>query len=93
MESWHLVGLAPARRKKTNAHQAPVALGSYKFVFPNQFDVYLHDTNVRWMFDKLFRALSHGCVRVKEWRKLSDFLIRNDTSHSSCCDGYRIKAA
>ncbi|HET6256885.1 MAG TPA: L,D-transpeptidase family protein [Puia sp.] len=55
------------------------SLGVMKFNFKNKYDVYLHDTNVRWMFDKAFRALSHGCVRVKEWRKLSDFLIRNDT--------------
>jgi L,D-transpeptidase YcbB len=50
-----------------------------KFNFKNKYDVYLHDTNGRWMFDKKFRALSHGCVRVKEWRKLSDFLTRKDT--------------
>lgn len=55
------------------------SLGVMKFNFRNKYDVYLHDTNVRWMFDKSFRALSHGCVRVKEWRKLSDFLVRNDT--------------
>ncbi len=55
------------------------SLGVMKFNFRNKYDVYLHDTNVRWMFDKVFRALSHGCVRVKEWRKLSAFLIRNDT--------------
>ena len=55
------------------------SLGVIKFNFKNKYDVYLHDTNVRWMFDKTARALSHGCVRVKEWRKLSDFLIRNDT--------------
>src|SRR6185312_5106156 len=55
------------------------SLGVMKFNFRNKYDVYLHDTNVRWMFDNVFRALSHGCVRVKEWRKLSDFLIRNDT--------------
>jgi murein L,D-transpeptidase YcbB/YkuD len=55
------------------------SLGVMKFNFKNKYDVYLHDTNVRWMFDKTFRALSHGCVRVKEWRKLSDFLTRKDT--------------
>jgi L,D-transpeptidase YcbB len=55
------------------------SLGVMKFNFRNKYDVYLHDTNVRWMFDKTFRALSHGCVRVKEWRKLSLFLIRKDT--------------
>ncbi len=55
------------------------SLGVMKFNFRNKYDVYLHDTNVRWMFDKTFRALSHGCVRVKEWRKLSAFLTRKDT--------------
>jgi murein L,D-transpeptidase YcbB/YkuD len=55
------------------------SLGVMKFNFKNKYDVYLHDTNVRWMFDNKFRALSHGCVRVQQWRKLSSFLIRNDT--------------
>ncbi|HEY4060763.1 MAG TPA: L,D-transpeptidase family protein [Puia sp.] len=55
------------------------SLGVMKFNFRNKYDVYLHDTNVRWMFDKSFRALSHGCVRVQQWKKLSDFLVRNDT--------------
>lgn len=55
------------------------SLGVMKFNFRNKYDVYLHDTNVRWMFGKSFRALSHGCVRVKEWQKMADFLIRNDT--------------
>jgi murein L,D-transpeptidase YcbB/YkuD len=55
------------------------SLGVMKFNFRNKYDVYLHDTNVRWMFDNKFRALSHGCVRVQQWRKLSAFLIRNDT--------------
>jgi len=55
------------------------SLGVLKFNFRNKYDVYLHDTNVRWMFGKSFRALSHGCVRVKEWQKLADFLVRNDS--------------
>ncbi len=55
------------------------SLGVMKFNFRNKYDVYLHDTNARWLFGKSFRALSHGCVRVKEWKKLSDFLVRNDT--------------
>ncbi|MDP4148988.1 MAG: L,D-transpeptidase family protein [Bacteroidota bacterium] len=55
------------------------SLGVIKFNFRNKYDVYMHDTNVRWMFGKSFRALSHGCVRLKEWQKMADFLIRNDT--------------
>ena len=53
------------------------SLGVIKFNFRNKYSVYLHDTNVRWMFSKSQRALSHGCVRVQEWQKLADFLTRN----------------
>jgi len=55
------------------------SLGVIKFNFRNKYSVYLHDTNVRWMFGKQYRALSHGCVRVKEWVKFANFLVRNDT--------------
>ncbi|MFT3824577.1 MAG: L,D-transpeptidase family protein [Chitinophagaceae bacterium] len=55
------------------------SLGVLKFNFPNKYSVYLHDTNARWLFSKSSRALSHGCVRVKEFEKLADFLVRNDT--------------
>ncbi|MBS1667389.1 MAG: L,D-transpeptidase family protein [Bacteroidetes bacterium] len=55
------------------------SLGVIKFNFRNKYSVYMHDTNVRYMFGKSFRALSHGCVRVQQWVKLSDYLIRNDT--------------
>ena len=54
------------------------SLGVLKFNFANKYAVYLHDTNARWLFAKSGRALSHGCVRVKEWEKLSHFLVRNN---------------
>ncbi len=55
------------------------SLGVLKFNFANKYSVYLHDTNVRWMFSRANRALSHGCVRVKEFLKLADFLVRDDS--------------
>lgn len=55
------------------------SLGVLKFNFANKYSVYLHDTNARWLFGRGGRALSHGCVRVKEFMKLADFLVRNDT--------------
>jgi murein L,D-transpeptidase YcbB/YkuD len=42
------------------------ALGKIKYLFPNKYSVYMHDTNQRYLFDKDFRALSHGCVRLHE---------------------------
>lgn len=41
------------------------ALGSIKFLFPNPYAVYLHDTNSKSFFQRDYRALSHGCMRVQ----------------------------
>ena len=40
------------------------ALGSIKFMFPNPYAVYLHDTPSKSLFQRDYRALSHGCMRV-----------------------------
>lgn len=55
------------------------ALGIMKFNFPNKYAVYLHDTNQRYLFSQSSRALSHGCVRVQEWVKLTNYIIQNDS--------------
>ena len=40
------------------------ALGRVKYMFPNQFNVYLHDTPAKSLFSQTDRAFSHGCVRL-----------------------------
>ena len=55
------------------------ALGVMKFNLQNPFDVYLHDTNQRYFFNKSMRALSHGCVRVQEWKELAFYISKNDS--------------
>ncbi|MEM9331161.1 MAG: L,D-transpeptidase family protein [Pseudomonadota bacterium] len=40
------------------------ALGQVKFLFPNKFNVYLHDTQSKQLFSEKNRAFSHGCIRV-----------------------------
>ena len=53
------------------------ALGGVKFIFPNNFDVYLHDTNATKLFDRIERGLSHGCVRVEEPHRLAQYVLRD----------------
>lgn len=55
------------------------ALGIFKFNFQNPYDVYLHDTNQRYLFSNNDRALSHGCVRVQKWLQLADFIAEKDS--------------
>lgn len=51
------------------------ALGKIKFVFPNPYDVFLHDTPSKNAFDRAYRAVSHGCVRVEDPLKLVKLLL------------------
>lgn len=53
-------------------------LGRMKFLFPNQFSVYLHDTPATWLFGKVARAMSHGCIRVEKPIELAEYLLRDD---------------
>jgi L,D-transpeptidase YcbB len=51
------------------------ALGLVKFIFPNRFHVYLHDTPSRQLFSKTGRAFSHGCIRVKDPMKFAELIL------------------
>jgi L,D-transpeptidase YcbB len=53
-------------------------MGVIKFIFHNNYGVYLHDTNARRLFSKADRALSHGCIRVHKAVGLARYLIRED---------------
>ena len=53
------------------------SLGLVKFVFPNRYNVYLHDTPADNLFDKLTRNFSHGCVRVEKPQELAEFVLRD----------------
>lgn len=62
------------------------ALGVMKFNFLNPYDVYLHDTNQRYFFNNSMRALSHGCVRVQNWKELAFFIAQTDSANLSSAD-------
>jgi murein L,D-transpeptidase YcbB/YkuD len=53
------------------------ALGLVKFEMPNSFNIYLHDTPQRTLFNKSVRALSHGCVRVQCAQELAEHLLND----------------
>lgn len=56
------------------------ALGRVKFLFPNSYSIYMHDTPARTLFARDQRAFSHGCIRLAEPRALAEYLLRNDPS-------------
>lgn len=56
------------------------SLGLVKFLFPNSYNIYLHDTPSKSLFKEDQRAFSHGCVRVGEPKKLATYLLRNDST-------------
>ena len=53
------------------------ALGQVKLMFPNSYDIYLHDTPDKSAFEKTDRTISHGCIRVANADKLAEYLLRN----------------
>jgi len=54
------------------------SLGLVKFLFPNSYNIYLHDTPTKSLFGETSRAFSHGCIRVMEPVKLAGFLLKNN---------------
>lgn len=76
----------PAIRQKPGPSNS---LGRVKFLFPNNYDIYFHDTPNRNLFSSSSRSFSHGCIRVGEPRHLAEYLLRNDSLWTS----YRMDTA
>ncbi len=51
------------------------SLGRVKFMFPNEYFVYLHDTPSKQLFDRAQRAFSHGCIRVEDPLRLAELVL------------------
>ncbi len=62
--NWHKYGRKLPPYKFMQSPGEKNALGKVKYLFPNKYSVYMHDTNQRYLFVKDYRALSHGCVRL-----------------------------
>lgn len=59
------------------------ALGAIKFVFPNPYDIYLHDTPAKGLFKEQKRAFSHGCIRISAPYQLAAYLLREQAGWST----------
>jgi murein L,D-transpeptidase YcbB/YkuD len=66
-----------AVRQRPGPHNS---LGRVKFLFPNSYNIYLHDTPAKSLFNESKRAFSHGCIRLAEPRKLAEYLLRKDSA-------------
>lgn len=59
------------------------ALGRLKFMFPNQWDIYLHDTPDKALFDEAQRNFSSGCIRVEQPLELAEFTLNRFDARDS----------
>jgi murein L,D-transpeptidase YcbB/YkuD len=65
------------------------SLGLVKFMFPNQYNVYLHDTPADSLFARATRSYSHGCVRLEQPVELAKYVLRDQPEW----DAARIESA
>jgi hypothetical protein len=68
------------------------ALGQVKFMFPNDYSVYLHDTQSKGLFKKDNRTFSHGCIRLENPNKLAQYLTDNYNTQNKSDIGNLISA-
>jgi murein L,D-transpeptidase YcbB/YkuD len=55
------------------------SLGRVKFLFPNSFNIYFHDTPAKSLFSKDKRAYSHGCIRLSDPVKMANYVLKDDS--------------
>jgi murein L,D-transpeptidase YcbB/YkuD len=67
-------------RQKPGANNA---LGRIKFVFPNQENIYIHDTPSRGLFAQSERNFSSGCIRINKPLELASILLRENSNWST----------
>ena len=75
MEQVGTEGGLPVIRQKPGPKNS---LGQVKFLFPNSFNIYFHDTPAKSLFSQDKRAYSHGCIRLAEPEKMAQYLLRDN---------------
>lgn len=59
------------------------SLGLVKFLFPNSYNIYFHDSPAKSLFNRDKRSYSHGCIRLKEPAKLAEYILNDTTRYSA----------
>ena len=72
-------GLPVIRQKPGNKN----SLGKVKFLFPNSFNIYFHDTPAKSLFSQDKRAYSHGCIRLSDPLKMAETLLKDNSQWPS----------
>ena len=75
VENWSPASFPYRLRQRPGKNNA---LGKVKFMMPNPYSVYLHDTPSRGLFKNTRRAYSHGCVRLGEPQALANYLLESE---------------
>ena len=70
-ETWNENGKLRIRQRPGEKN----SLGLVKFMFPNDFNIYLHDTPQKALFQQTDRAASHGCIRLEKPDQLAEFVL------------------
>lgn len=79
--NWRTIGKNIKRYRLRQDAGPTNALGRIKFIFPNPYHVYLHDTPARQLFKRSNRSFSHGCIRVSRPLDLAVYVLKNMKKH------------
>ena len=75
---WKTIGKGIRKYRLRQDSGPDNALGTIKFIFPNDYHVYMHDTPAHSLFKRNNRSFSHGCIRVSRPRDLALYILDND---------------
>ena len=80
--NWNSISKSSLKYKFRQGSGDGNALGRIKFMFPNQFNVYLHDTPAKSLFARAVRSFSHGCIRVEDPPGLAEVVLKTENGWS-----------
>ncbi|CAK8722141.1 MAG: Murein L,D-transpeptidase YcbB/YkuD [Candidatus Electronema aureum] len=81
--NWHTIGAGITRYRLRQEPGKGNALGTIKFIFPNNKSIYMHDTPGQALFKQVKRSFSHGCIRVSRPLDLATYILQHDGQEMS----------